>query len=914
MQAKKSRGRIIAGGDAFTISGGSFETILNCMEEAIVIKDERCKIVFANDAACEMVGIPREQIPGKTDYSLFPRRQANASRACDRRVLDTGTGTTGEEQVTDRHGKTRVIMTTRKLSTGKEGQRQIVIVMKDVTERKRAAEALRESEIKYRATVENSLAGVYLVQDNLFRFVNKRFCEIFGYAPEEVVDRVDPVDMICPEDKYISERHKEGWLHGTLTSWDSKIRCMRKDGTIITLLILVSPMIYNGRPALSGTILDITEQERSQEELRQKTAFLEAQMGASLDAIVVVNEDRILLQSGQFAELFEMPRGVARSKDANEQIEWIATQVKYPERFREDVAGVLADPFETMRDELELADGTMLERYTAPVVGKDGKCYGRIWMFRDITARKESEQMIRVGQRYLSEVMDLARIVYWEADPTQDLLVFNDVFYALYGTTAQQEGGYRMTREEYVRRFVHPDDLPAFFDSAEQSINGQERSFVVDLEHRIIRRDKEVRYILVRIMVEKDDAGNIVTLYGANQDITERKRAEEEKIHLEAQLLQAQKMEAMGVLASGIAHDFNNVLQGIIGFTEMIKEDTVDSRQHRKIELVLKGAHRGRGLVRQILAFCRETKPERKTVGLREIVEDGLQLIRPALPSTIRVRFTCFAEHDTISADAGQIHQILMNLCTNAAHAMEKTGGTLAILISDHAVTGEDLPFPQVIPGRYVTLSVHDTGCGMRPGVLERIFDPFFTTKRKGEGTGLGLSVVRSIVKTHGGHVTVTSKPGKGSVFTVYLPETKTAADPHETTVQPVTGGSERILFVDDEEMLVDLNGERLSRLGYDVVTTTSSTKALELFENEPHGFDLVISDYTMPHLTGLDLAERMWKTRPDIPIIICTGHNDNVLFESAKKTGVEEFLLKPQSRDDLARTIRKVLESRTTA
>jgi two-component system, cell cycle sensor histidine kinase and response regulator CckA len=546
-------------------------------------------------------------------------------------------------------------------------------------------------------------------------------------------------------------------------------------------------------------------------------------------------------------------------------------------------------------------------------VNKRGEKY-IVGAIRDITERKRSEETLLTSQLHLSEAMDLAKIVYWEADPEDGVFIFNDSFYTLYGTTAEEEGGYRMTREQYIKRFVHPDDQPLVSQIVVQRTAASGPEFLPDLEHRIIRRNREVRHILVRARAIKDATGSIVKRYGVNQDITERKHEQEEKIRLEFQLLQAQKMEALGTLAGGIAHDFNNVLEGIIGFAEMVKEDlAADSSQHRRIGLVLKGAKRGRDLVKQILMFSRQNRQEQKPVALGEIVREGLRLLRPTLPSTIEIRLKHLVDDDTIYANSGQMHQVLMNLCTNAAHAMRETGGFLEIDISQAAFTvGDPLPNLDMQTGVYVVLTVRDTGCGMEPKILDRIFDPFYTTKGQGEGTGLGLSVVHGIIKSHGGYITVRSEPGKGSTFQVYLPKSESQVSKIITGVVPVRGGKERVLFVDDEDILVDLGNERLMKLGYDVIATTSSIEALELFKKESHRIDLVITDYTMPHLTGIDLARELLRVRADIPIILCTGHSDDISPEIIKAAGIRELLIKPQSRDEIAQAIRRVLDEKT--
>lgn len=380
---------------------------------------------------------------------------------------------------------------------------------------------------------------------------------------------------------------------------------------------------------------------------------------------------------------------------------------------------------------------------------------------------------------------------------------------------------------------------------------------------------------------------------------------------LERGARQSQKLEALGTLAGGIAHDFNNVLASIMGFTELVLEDLPPgSLEHGRLELALKGAYRGRDLVRQILAFSRQGERNRKPLALARIIDEVLKLLRPAFPSTIEIVSKNPADDYRAFADPVQLNQVLTNLCTNAAHAMREKGGVLEIGISSTVVREGNHPsVPEMTPGEYVVLEVSDTGCGMEPEMLERIFDPFFTTKS--EGTGLGLSVSYGIVKDHGGYVAVESKPGKGSTFQVYLPRVKNTGTVRNDKDAPLAaGGNERILIVDDEDMLVELNQQRLMRLGYKVVATTSSTNALHIFRQGPDGFDLVITDQTMPALTGMELATELLNVRASIPILLCTGHSDKVSLERAKEAGIKAVLIKPLDKREMAQAVRRVLDA----
>jgi nitrogen-specific signal transduction histidine kinase/ActR/RegA family two-component response regulator len=390
-------------------------------------------------------------------------------------------------------------------------------------------------------------------------------------------------------------------------------------------------------------------------------------------------------------------------------------------------------------------------------------------------------------------------------------------------------------------------------------------------------------------------------------DISDRKR-------LERQLIQAQKMEAIGTLAGGIAHDFNNILFPIIGYTEMLLADNPgDGTLRKSLERILYGANSARELVGQILTFSRrrddELKPHKLQFSLKEVVK----LVRSLLPATIEISQDISREVRPVLADPTQIHQIVMNLITNAFHAMEIGGGKLSISLKEEDVTEENRPLPSMKPGPYACLGVADTGIGMDPATLNRIFDPYFTTKTEGKGTGLGLAVVHGIVKAHGGHILTRSEPGKGSVFEIYLPVIPSpgqgaGAEPGEGTRQAVEPGRERILLVDDSQQIVTMVHFFLEKQGYRVTPCINSRTALETFAADPDGFDLIITDLTMPEMTGRDLARRVFEIRPGMPVILCTGFSSLMTEEAASAMGIKGFLLKPVNTADLAGTIRRVL------
>ncbi len=394
----------------------------------------------------------------------------------------------------------------------------------------------------------------------------------------------------------------------------------------------------------------------------------------------------------------------------------------------------------------------------------------------------------------------------------------------------------------------------------------------------------------------------------------ERKREKEERERLAAKQRQSERLESMGTLTRGIAHDFNNILAAISGYTELaLHQLTGESPLRQYLKQVLHASSRASDLVKQILAFGCKTARERKQIMVSLSVKESLKLLRSSLPATIDIHqdISESAEQAVVLADPMEMRQVLMNLCTNAAHAMSETGGVLSVKLSDTMVD----PFtasrhPELQPGPYVCLTVSDTGHGIGETVVERIFDPYFTTKVTGEGAGLGLAVVHGIVKGCGGAITVRSKPEQGATFNVFLPNKGHRTAPDQTVQEPLPNGSERILIVDDEIGLADLGKNIIETLGYTVTALTNSCEALETFRLEPDAFDLVITDMAMPGLNGHELAKELLAIRPDVPIILYTGFSDLIDEKQAKEAGIREYIMKPYKISTMAAAISRALGS----
>jgi len=395
-------------------------------------------------------------------------------------------------------------------------------------------------------------------------------------------------------------------------------------------------------------------------------------------------------------------------------------------------------------------------------------------------------------------------------------------------------------------------------------------------------------------------------------DITDKKLAEEERERLEEQLRQSHKMEAIGTLSGGIAHDFNNMLGIILGNTELAIDDVPEwNPAWLNLEEIKIASFRAKDVVRQLLSFARKTDQKRKPVKINPIITDVLKLLRSSIPTSIEIRSNIPKESQIIFADPTQINQVMINLCTNAAQAMEEDGGILEISL-DSMTLDESTAQPNALSlGQYVKLTVNDTGHGIAPEIKDRIFDPYFTTREFGKGSGMGLAMVHGIVMNHDGVITVESEVGKGTTFNIFFPIVSREPVPEITIDEDLPTGKERMLFVDDEESIVKMGRQRLERLGYKVESTTSPIEALELFRSKPDQFDLVITDLTMPKMTGDKLVKEILNIRSEMPIILCTGFSEKVNGEKAKEIGAFGYIEKPVDKRDLAVAVRRVLDKK---
>ncbi len=496
---------------------------------------------------------------------------------------------------------------------------------------------------------------------------------------------------------------------------------------------------------------------------------------------------------------------------------------------------------------------------------------------------KESEKKFRL----ITETLPVAVLITQQSNGS--ILYANEAAGGLFGLPVES------LQYRKVTEFYNPAKLPELLDVVSQ------QGYIKNMELRGHNAQKKTWWVelsLKPLIFEGRQC--FLAIF---HDITRRKMLEE-------QLHQSQKMEAVGTLAGGIAHDFNNILLAVFGYTELsLNLAEKDSALHRHLNNILVAGDRAKHLVHQILTFSRRTEQEFKPIQIKPIIKEALKLIRASLPSTISITHN-IQSSSLILGDPTQIHQVLMNLCTNAGHAVRKQGGEFRVELVDEELDEKFIAAHlDLKPGPYLKLSVSDTGPGIPPGIKSRIFEPFFTTKESIEGSGLGLSVVHGIVKNHGGTVAVYSKPGQGATFKVYLPVTQLKEKPRHVLPIASYTGSEHILYVDDDHAIVEMGKQILDTMGYKVTTATGSLEALSLFRSKSDQIDLVISDLTMPDMTGDIMAMKMIRIKPDIPVIICTGGATNMEELEIQREGVKAVIMKPFTLDDIHKLIRSILD-----
>jgi PAS domain S-box-containing protein len=887
--------------EALRASEETARALLNAPTDTCILIDSQMIILSLNEIAAKSIGKSADELIGTDLFHHFSSPINEFRKAHAAQVFRTGEPF---RLIDEREG--RYYDNHYYPVYNNEGKvERIAIFIRDITDQKFAEESLRKERDFNRTLIQASPAFFIAIgADGKTIMMNDAMLNAMGYSADEVVG-ADYLTSFVPEgDRAILSDIFKTLINNHEPTFN-KNRVLTKDGREL----LVE---WHGRPIFRengdfdyffGLGIDITERKHAEkalsesEERFRELAELLPETVYEMDAkgnLIYVNH-RALHQFQYEQKDFD---------DGLDAFKMIVPEQR--DRARENARKILSGEKIGLNEFAGLRkDGSTFPMLvnSAPITRK-GRPVGLRGCLIDITNLKKIEEALRKSEEsYRTVVEDMpAMICCFLHDGT--LTFANSSYYDCFQKTKEDLIG------KSFFQFIPEHDrekVRNHFISLDQKMP------MISYEHQIITPDGRVKWQEWTDRALFDESGRVVEYQSIGRDITEIKLAQEEKARIEKQLMQAQKMESIGTLAGGIAHDFNNILASVLGFTELAinKVKEADHNVLDDLEIVFQAGHRAKDLVHQILQFSRHADIDFKPVGIGPIVKEVLKFLKASLPTTIEIKQKIQPITEKVLADGSQIHQVVMNLCTNAFHAMQKQGGVLTVeLFKQELKTPILCQGSQITPGTYAVLMIKDTGYGMDNEKLQRIFEPYFTTKSINEGTGLGLAVTKGIVTSSKGGICVESTPEVGSVFTLYFPLITMPEEAQTSELPPIKGGTDSILFVDDEEFFVDFGAKVFAGLGYDVITANESLKALEIFTSQPDRFDLVVTDQTMPKMTGLELCRKLHAIRPNLPIIICTGFSEIINSKTAKQIGVSHILFKPATRRDLATAVRKVLDN----
>jgi PAS domain S-box-containing protein len=758
--------------------------------------------------------------------------------------------------------------------------------------------ALRESEERFRGVFDRSpiVMGLLAMPESRIVELNAAGLTAFGISREDAVGRttlelgwwIDPAQR----DRFLAELTTTGAVSG----FETEMR--RTSGETFTALLSGTLISFAGQSYSVSSLQDISARKQSEAARDRSLSLMRATLESTADAILVVSgEGRIETYNRNFAEMWGVD--ITRAGDREYETELLRKvlgQLVSPELFLTSLRDLYARSEDEVFDILVAKDGRVLERFSRPqMLGQQP--VGRVWSFRDLTEQRQAEAALRRSEERFRVLADVSPVGIFSANPAGHTVFVNRRWCEIAGLTAEQAQG------DGWMQALHPEDRSRVVAGWTEAARRGESS---SAEFRFLRPDGTVTWLVGQSRVQLLADGTVAGFVGTITDVTALKRAEEERKRNEVQLRQSRKMESLGTLAGGIAHDFNNILTGTFGFVDLARlELPADHPAQAWLDRISSSSQRARDLVRQILTFSRKNETERLPQRLQPVVTEALKLLRSTLPPMVELRSRIAEDTPPVLADSTQIHQVVLNLCTNAWHAMPD-GGRITVTLEPCTVTPEFAAgHADLTPGRWVRVTVADTGCGMDAATLEHIFEPFFTTKGTGLGTGLGLAVVHGIMKSHEGAIVVRSAPGEGSVFDLYFPP---APDDRETPPPPPgeipRGQGERILVVDDDNVCGFAVEKMVESLGYVAKRHTRPEDALAEFASDPNAFDLVVSDLAMPGMDGAQLIQHLVKIRPDLPVIVITGFIESARQRLLDESPARAVMRKPVSRDDLGRAI----------
>jgi PAS domain S-box-containing protein len=763
-------------------------------------------------------------------------------------------------------------------------------------ERTAALTALKDSEEKFRGISAGALDGIVMLDPKgRVSWLNQAAEKMFGYTQAELLGE-EIHQLLAPEryrDRFVpAMREFSHSGRGPVVGKVQELYAKRKEGLEFPVELSVSAIKLQGKWHAVGIVRDITKRKQAMEDLRQSRELFALAFDASpLPMIISRVRDRKILQVNQaFCQALEYEAGELIGNSSPSFGFWISKDD--PDRIRDTVVheGYLHDLELNLRTRSG-KDITALARFHQITLDGEPCILGAA---ADITERKNAEKMLLKEQKRLVSIFDGMDIMVTIVDPATDIIIFaNQQVVRLFGRDIVGE-----TCHQAFFSSDEPSGSCLLSEADRDLSNSEQREFTCPALNRDLLSSS-------RFITWPGEETVLMTVF---IDITERNQVEKSKEELEAKLRQAQKMEAIGTLAGGIAHDFNNLLTVILGFTQVaLKKMSRDYLPIDELGEVEKAGLRAREIVGQILTYSRQASSEKRPIDLTAQVSQSVKLIRATLQRSIELSWQPAVENATIIGNNNQINQVVMNLVINAAHAIGSDRGQIDIQLAELTLYQDDPVLSgNMAPGRYYRLLIKDNGPGIQPQHLERLFEPFFTTKNADEGTGLGLSVVQGIVKDHGGELKVESKSNEYTKFMVYLPKSQASGVNEAELSAPPESGRGRILLVDDDSNVLEVTSALLIELGYEVTAVAGAPKALELFEHSPLAFDLVLSDYDMPRMNGLELAHSILDLRPGAKLLLISGLDRPELPRAAREAGVLDVLFKPLSISELAKAIKK--------
>jgi two-component system, cell cycle sensor histidine kinase and response regulator CckA len=879
-------------------------TLIDNVPDLIFQKDRESRFVLANRSLANIVGLrdPREMI-GRTDAEVFRREIAEKFMADDRTVIETGrTLDNIEEPVRSASGTLTWVLTTKVPLRDRTGRvTGLVGIGRDISDRKKAEEALRESEERYRSLVENLGEGLAILDRSGFlRFANPAAEKIFAVPPEGL----NGIGLA----RYLGEEQVARLMAGIERAPRGEkvtytMDLTRADGLTRTIFFAVSPQLdeQDRFGACLVAFHDITDQKRLEGTLEQERKLLLTLINNLPDYIYLKDSDgRFILVNQAEARLvgLEDPRELLGRRDAD----FVGAELS--DKYRADDLRVMrgAKSLVNIEEQSRDAEGTLKWVLTTkvPLVGLDGEVTGLVGISRDITERKSTEEALRRSEKNYHLLLDTLNEGVWAIDEKDVTTFVNPRMAAMIG----------YAEEELLGRNIYE-----FLDAPAPGADGARtagRRIAGQLDGEFVKKDGTrifTRLKAAPILGERGDyRGSIASVV----DISEQRRAEDEVQRLQQQLLQAQKMEAIGRLAGGVAHDFNNLLTAILGNVELIMaEESARGTVADCAEEIRRAGERAAELTHQLLAFSRKQMLQPKVLDLNGLVENLSKMLRRLIGEDIALEIRLGAALGSVKADPGQLEQAILNLAVNARDAMSDGG---RLLLETRNATEAELSQPssfEIPAGRYVILMVSDTGVGMDDSVKAHLFEPFFTTKERGKGTGLGLSTVYGIVKQSDGYIFAESEPGHGTTFRILLPRlegTEGAGEASEAERRP-RGGTERILVVEDEPSVLQLATRMLESFGYTVIGALTPGEALALLAGQQ--VDLLVTDVVLSELSGTELARRMQERSPGLPVLFISGYTDETTFREEVLAEGDAFLPKPFTKNLLGLKVREVLDSR---